>query len=212
MICFSVKNLMGKKNQSTILESKSQLDAFHGWAHFKKALAMHVKWLFSRDAFLGFRSVFPVTRHKNAHTSNGWNKHTALVFKLLSGAQRLSKFSPRLESACHLTFGCGTASFRLESFKNKSKNTDPGASKACLYTSIAASGCYPRLVWASMKTDSLHCLIKSKSNQFMEAHSFFPIRVSLRIKRRLKILLESTRDWLFFFFLSVCVLFTECMT
>lgn len=127
----------GKK--STILESKSQLDAFHGWAHFKKVLVMHVKWLFSRDAFLGFRSVFPVTRHKNAHTSNGWNKHTALVFKLLSGAQRLSKFSTQLESACHLTFGCGTASFRLESFKNKSKNTDPGASKACLYTSIAAS-------------------------------------------------------------------------
>lgn len=140
MICFSVKNLMGGKNQSTILESKSQLDAFCGWAHFKKALAMHVKWSFSRDAFLGFRSVFPVTRHKNAHTSNGWNKHTALVFKLLSGAQCLSKFSPRLESACHLMFGCCTASFRLESFKDKSRNTDPGASKACLYTSIAASG------------------------------------------------------------------------
>lgn len=140
MICFSVKNLMGGKNQSTILESKSQLDAFRGWAHFKKALAMHVKWSFSRDAFLGFGSVFPVTRHKNEHTSNDWNKHTALVFKLLSGAQRLSKFSPRLESACHLMSGCCTASFRLESFKNKSRNTDPGASKACLYTSIAASG------------------------------------------------------------------------
>lgn len=49
---FFCEKFNGGKNQSTILESKSQLDAFHGWAHFKKALGDACKMVIFKGRIL----------------------------------------------------------------------------------------------------------------------------------------------------------------
>lgn len=68
------------------------------------------------DAFL------ESTKHKNGHTSSGGNgtqqKHSSFVW-----CERTSKFSPRLDSACHLMSGGSTAGITLESFLESHENT-----------------------------------------------------------------------------------------
>lgn len=73
-IYLTVKNLMGEK-KSMPLESKS-------------ARCLSRRGSLSSDAFGEFGRVFSVTKHKNAHTSSGWDKHTTQGFKLLSGASK----------------------------------------------------------------------------------------------------------------------------
>lgn len=91
MVYFVVKIFTGVgNNQSTILESKSQLDAFHSKAHFWKGFSDALKMIILKWPFLDFRSVLLQGTKMLTQAAVGTSTQ---VFKLLSGAQHMSKFS-----------------------------------------------------------------------------------------------------------------------
>lgn len=159
------------------------------------------------DAFL------ESTKHKNGHTSSGGNgtqqKHSSFVW-----CERTSKFSPRLDSACHLMSGGSTAGITLESFLESHENTKakkrpwPDPSQTCLCTTTTA----PRVQFLTRRspgfseTGSLLCLLKAKS--VYGRPSLLCPNSMVEDQGKEKIIFthwESTRDLLIFVKNCVCV-------